>query len=530
MANKPVNFANSDEFKRMAKAVRAIENAPRVKGQPGPAVPVGSSHSISHFRCTGAYNTEAKGWPGVLTYRNFESVSDPSDWIDGEDVFAEEINGLDLVDGTRYRCHVYGLKEWTRDGDEEGASMFVLVDSPGGGTATTENGCAAAISWRTTNCLLSTVVEATGYCSGISTSQSQRLQWDGGVGAAGGWTAGDNAVDVPEEDFTHMLGVGKIQFWWADGIPRLTIDGKYGYYLGCFGGKLRFSFSDDSLCNGTPGPSCAYGHFVVEVGCSCCTATDGWAGPGWYCVEDLLDPNLKKCVEYSSDPCDDVVILSGPHATAQECEAECCMILGWDGPGWYCVREGAACVPVFLTDDDKCDTDILICNGPHASEVAATAACVCLGCPGLTGFAVTIAGVADGPCGTPVFCDVGAASSGLAAFNGTHTVAGSFTGGVFSPEGGAGASVTVAGGVCALGEKVGGSGTGCACFEEDFIYVSIEAACSGANVATTVNLLHGPDTLATYQGNLAANCTGTLTRTFDSGCGTTPATITVAPA
>lgn len=128
MANRPVNFANPDDFKRMAKAVRAAEGMPRIVGQPGPTVPVGSSHSMSHFRCTGAYNADAKGWPGVLTYRNFESVSEPADWIDGEEVYAEEINGGDLESGRRYRCHVYGLKTWEEDVEGTVDSMFVLID------------------------------------------------------------------------------------------------------------------------------------------------------------------------------------------------------------------------------------------------------------------------------------------------------------------------------------------------------------------------------------------------------------------
>lgn len=57
----------------------------------------------------------------------------------------------------------------------------------------------------------------------------------------------------------------------------------------------------------------------------------------------------------------------------------CCdSIAGWDGPGWYCVREAGsedACAAVELLEADRCDTDIEICDGPFADEEAALAEC-----------------------------------------------------------------------------------------------------------------------------------------------------------
>lgn len=59
-----------------------------------------------------------------------------------------------------------------------------------------------------------------------------------------------------------------------------------------------------------------------------------------------------------------------------------CAIPGWAGPGWYCVRaasgsggSGGDCGPLFLTVEDECDTSIVICSGPYATEAAAEEVC-----------------------------------------------------------------------------------------------------------------------------------------------------------
>lgn len=69
------------------------------------------------------------------------------------------------------------------------------------------------------------------------------------------------------------------------------------------------------------------------------------------------------------------------NAGLRTCENEpqdcCCDIAGWAGPGWYCVEDGGGdCNTVVeLTEDDRCDTGIAICSGPYDSEADAEAEC-----------------------------------------------------------------------------------------------------------------------------------------------------------
>jgi hypothetical protein len=57
--------------------------------------------------------------------------------------------------------------------------------------------------------------------------------------------------------------------------------------------------------------------------------------------------------------------------------APCSPIVGWGGAGWYCVENTGPndCVVVELLNDDRCDTNVVICSGPYATESAAEAVC-----------------------------------------------------------------------------------------------------------------------------------------------------------
>jgi hypothetical protein len=51
---------------------------------------------------------------------------------------------------------------------------------------------------------------------------------------------------------------------------------------------------------------------------------------------------------------------------------------GYEGPGWYCVRDAGTedpCEPVELLDEDKCDDTLVICSGPYETEAEAQAEC-----------------------------------------------------------------------------------------------------------------------------------------------------------
>lgn len=67
------------------------------------------------------------------------------------------------------------------------------------------------------------------------------------------------------------------------------------------------------------------------------------------------------------------------------CENECdsgsgvgsqdCTITGFEGAGWYCVLDGAECVPLELLEEDRCNAAIVICSGPYATEGEALLNC-----------------------------------------------------------------------------------------------------------------------------------------------------------
>jgi hypothetical protein len=203
------------------------------------------------------------------------------------------------------------------DGTGTYKTLVLLQGDVGGGTAE-----AASCSWlsglATTDCLLLTVVSATGRCSGIDTAQSVELQWDG----ADTW---DGTTDF---DHTGAGTPGAVVFDWANpDDPTLTIDGVSGKFWGCNGaGKLLFSFGGTDLCGGAAG-SCN-NSFTVAVECACCSI-EGWDGPGWYCV---LDEGGEDC---ETDPL----------------------------------------IAAELTDADRCDTGVTICSGPYETEEEADAVC-----------------------------------------------------------------------------------------------------------------------------------------------------------
>jgi len=69
----------------------------------------------------------------------------------------------------------------------------------------------------------------------------------------------------------------------------------------------------------------------------------------------------------------------------------CCPITGWGGAGWYCIEDTGPddCTAQELLDADKCDTDIVICSGPYATEADALAVCPAIVLVPSTCFGVT---------------------------------------------------------------------------------------------------------------------------------------------
>lgn len=136
-------------------------------------------------------------------------------------------------------------------------------------------------------------------------------------GTAGTWTS------VEEYDYGFDSGV--LSFWYDAGSVHLSLNGMELLHCGdgCFTGGALTGHAEN-LGSGSGGfEYCDGDSFTLCVSCACCSI-DGWEGPGWYCIED-----------------------TGP----------------------------LDCIPVELLDEDRCDTEIVICSGPYETELEAIAEC-----------------------------------------------------------------------------------------------------------------------------------------------------------
>lgn len=192
-----------------------------------------------------------------------------------------------------------------------GDLTFYVFGSPVTGTGSTATG-ADSCGW--------TVGATTTTCLRMTVVSAQGLC--SGISTAQSieliWDAGDARFESGASDFTGTGsgGTGLVTLDLSGATPAATIDGVSGKPMGCSGdGGLVFAFGGSVLCGNTAGTCNNY--FTVRFDC------------------------------------------------------ECCSIAGWEGEGWYCV--GGA--PVYLTEDDRCDTDITIDSGVYATEAEAEAAC-----------------------------------------------------------------------------------------------------------------------------------------------------------
>lgn len=176
--------------------------------------------------------------------------------------------------------------------------------TPAPSSTTGASACAGAIGWDATDCLLMSVTGAQDACADIDTTQQISLAWDGGGSE---WLSATN--------FVFDGGSGPVTFKFINGVPTATIDGVYGFYLGCSGSGLLFAF-DSTLCTGTH-VSCGNNYFTVLFTCACCP-DPAWSGPGWYCVAGA-------CVYIPlPPPCDGVYdITGGPYIDEAACTLAC---------------------------------------------------------------------------------------------------------------------------------------------------------------------------------------------------------------
>lgn len=183
-------------------------------------------------------------------------------------------------------------------------------------------------------CLKLTVLSAAGFCAGTDTTQVLWLRTEDGITwTSQEWDCEAAPPDWVDEDFECDTGPGPAIFKIdpTTGVPTLQLCGVTRRLTPVCGGDgdprvVVFGVGGTDFCNGTkPVAPCRDNKFRVRLECVCCSI-DGWQGPGWYCV------------------------------TEGDCEED-------------------TSTPVELTDEDRCDQDIIICSCRFDSEEEANEEC-----------------------------------------------------------------------------------------------------------------------------------------------------------
>lgn len=184
-----------------------------------------------------------------------------------------------------------------------------------GGVTTDGGGCDWAAGLTADDCLEVSWVSATGRCSSLTGSAAIMESGDGTT-----WTG---MLTLGGVDYTVTFTLGDCGVLCVTLTAPMGSGGTYtGVSGGCSGGVATFAFGGASLCTGEPG-------------------CDGAAN-------NTLRIQIRQA------------------------------LCGWDGPGWYCVRDcgtDEACVPVELVEGDQYNFSLEICSGPYEDEAAADAVC-----------------------------------------------------------------------------------------------------------------------------------------------------------
>lgn len=205
-----------------------------------------------------------------------------------------------------------------------------------------DTGCGQGCGWfagfATSNCLGARVVGAWGACSGITGAQIYdefNLRYLTGQGKWVSQVWSSVASAFVDQDFIYGFGAGPIRVWMdttAGDQPNITasIDDLDLVRNCCGNFTANFSGGNNAIgpfCTGTPATGCLPNHFTVEVFCDCCRIP-GYTTPGFYCIVSAnqdCETGDKVCVELTDeDSCNtNILICSGPYATQEECEGAC---------------------------------------------------------------------------------------------------------------------------------------------------------------------------------------------------------------
>lgn len=134
------------------------------------------------------------------------------DWVEktGGRVLSDENRGVELVADS---LSAGGEEDYAlcRSAPGAGGHLWELIAIGSSAPAGTARGPGWVAGLTDDHCLSLTVLGASGRCSGIDTTQTLTLYWDGG-----GWTS--------DGVFVHEYGAGVVRFYLDEGVPKLTID------------------------------------------------------------------------------------------------------------------------------------------------------------------------------------------------------------------------------------------------------------------------------------------------------------------
>lgn len=196
---------------------------------------------------TSAYNSTT-GYSWKRLYLNLATPGFDNPSIQQQGSYAFEVTGSTGV--------ASGTRVWMEPDPDVRGYVFAA------GSTEDACDCLADCAWvgglSSSDCLLFSVVSASGACSGISTTREVYLEPSGGTWASGP----DDWVG------TGGGGTGQIVFSKASGLFYLVVDGVYLTPLGCSEGCLIFGGGGATLCGGATTP--CVDSFVAAVCCATC--------------------------------------------------------------------------------------------------------------------------------------------------------------------------------------------------------------------------------------------------------------------
>jgi hypothetical protein len=257
------------------------------------------------------------------------SLAGPSDATGAADgVILADLDAGTLTPGSVYLAYLSGTAS-------DGRPILWCRESGDGASAGDCSGCGWVAGLTDLDCLLATVVERLGRCACAPAGNDEVY-----LASADGetWTAAEGTVTICGVEYALTFSREG-----CDGpCLTLTSDGGTAVYAvrDCCGPNYAiFSIGNVAVCSGTTDTEAGPAGNVarVKVEWTCCLA-DGYDGPGYYCVRDAGSEDECAAVEVLSaeDVCaSEVEICAGPFETLEEAQTVCGAALPGE-PGATC--------------------------------------------------------------------------------------------------------------------------------------------------------------------------------------------------